>query len=110
MSVRHKPKRRCRNCPETVEGLPVKVSVPIATYQGEGESLWKVALVACGTILELFFRYIAMDVPGKPIPQLERLHGRLGELITLRKEREKLNESSSFEDGRPSREDHSSAS
>ena len=91
MSVRHKPKRRCRNCPETDEGLPVEVVSKSTTYQGEGQDLWKAILVACGTLFELVFRYVAMNVPGTPIPQLERLHQRLGELIQLRKEREKAN-------------------
>lgn len=61
----------------------------ITTYKGEGSGLWKAASVACGTLLELMFRYIALDVPGKPLPQLERLHVRLGEIIELRKQHER---------------------
>ena len=85
MSTRVK-NRRCRNCPETKEGIPKQVvSPPVATYQGEGRELWKAATVACGVLLELLFRYTVLGVPGKPISQLERLHMRLGELIDLRK-------------------------
>jgi len=74
-------------------------SVPVVTtYEGEGEELWKAASVACGTLFELLFRYVALGVPGKPLSQLERLHARLGEIIEARKEREKHDESSSSED------------
>jgi len=90
MGVRFKSKRRCRNCPETAEGLPAReAAVPVTTYEGEGEELWKAASVACGTLFELLFRYVALEVPGNPLPQLERLHVRLGEIIKARKEREK---------------------
>jgi len=85
MAVRYKSsRRRCRNCPETKEGLPV-------TYEGEGAELWKAASVACGTLLELIFRYTVLNVPGKPLPQLERLRARLGEIIEIRKKREHEN-------------------
>lgn len=97
MGVRYRSKRRCRNCPETKEGLPIQVTPIATTYQGEGRELWRAATVACGTLLELLFRYVALDVPGEPLPQFERLRTRLNELIEARKEREKPNESSSFE-------------
>ena len=87
MAVRYKSKRRCRNCPETEEGLPVTAT----TYEGEGDELWKAASVACGTLLELMFRYTALNVPGKPVPQLERLRARLGEIIEIRKKKEHEN-------------------
>lgn len=91
MAPRFKPKRRCRNCPETEEGLPVQLpsSVPMTTYVGEGNGLWKAVSVACGTLFELMFRYVALRVPGTPLPQLERLYGRLGEIIELRKQQER---------------------
>ncbi len=90
MAVRFKPKRRCRNCPETEEGLPVQLPSPPATmYEGEGNGLWKAVSVACGTLLELMFRYVILNVPGKPLPQLERLYARLGEIIKLCKQTEK---------------------
>lgn len=93
MVVRFRPKRRCRNCPETEEGLPVQLPQTldrvITTYEGEGNGLWKAASVACGILLELLFRYVALGVPGKPLPQLERLYARLGEIIEVRKQREK---------------------
>ena len=93
MAVRFRPRRRCRNCPETEEGLPVQLpqisDKIITTYEGEGNGLWKAASVACGTLLELLFRYVALGVPGKPLPQLERLYARLGEIIEVRKQREK---------------------
>jgi len=63
--------------------------VPVTTYEGEGNGLWKAVSVACGTLLELMFRYVALSVPGKPLPQLERLYARLGEIIKLRKQHEK---------------------
>lgn len=93
MPPRYKAKRRCRNCPETEEGLPVQSSlpVPVATYVGEGDELWKAVSVACGTLFELMFRYVALNVPGKPLLQLERLHSRLGEIIKIRKQREHEN-------------------
>ncbi len=91
MAPRYRPKRRCRNCPETEEGLPVGVASPVqqvVTYEGEGAGLWKAASVACGTILELMFRYITLSVPGSPLPQLERLRTRLDEIIEIRKQQE----------------------
>lgn len=93
MAPRHRPKRRCRNCPETDEGLPVQSAQPVfqvTTYQGEGEGLWKAVSVACGTVLELMFRYAALSVPGNPVPQLERLQTRLGEIIEIRKQEEEF--------------------
>ncbi len=90
MGVRFKKNRRCRNCPETKEGLPAQLTQPpVATYEGEGAELWKAGMVACGTLLELLFRYITLNVPGTPLPQLERLHVRLGEIINLQKELQK---------------------
>ena len=107
MAVRFRRDRRCRNCPETDEGLPAQTSsipsIKVTTYEGEGEELWKVASVACGTLLELLFRYVALDVPGKPLPQLERLHTRLGEIIEVRREKEQENDRS----GSLAREDNS---
>lgn len=92
MPVRYRAKRRCRNCPETEEGLPKQSSQStVVTYEGEGSGLWKAASVACGTLLELLFRYVVLDVPGKPLPQLERLHTRLGEIIRVRREKEQQN-------------------
>jgi hypothetical protein len=88
MGVRYKRNRRCRNCPETKEGLPVQQTASVTTYEGEGAELWKAGAVACGTLLELLFRYTVLNVPGTPLPQLERLHVRLGEIINLQKERE----------------------
>lgn len=90
MAVRFK-RKRCRNCPETKEGLPAQSPSPISvtSYTGEGNGLWKAVSVACGTSLELMFRYVALSVPGKPLPQLERLYARLGEIIKLRKQHEK---------------------
>ena len=91
MPPRHRPKRRCRNCPETEEGLPIQSALPVhqgATYKGEGAGLWKAAFVACGTILELMFRYVTLSVPGSPLPQLECLRTRLGEIIEIRKQQE----------------------
>jgi len=65
--------------------------VSLATYEGEGAELWKAASVACGTLLELIFRYTVLNVPGKPLSQLERLHVRLGEIIEIRKKKEHEN-------------------
>jgi hypothetical protein len=92
MGVRFKKNRRCRNCPETEEGLPAQPIIPVATYEGEGAELWKAGMVACGTLLELLFRYITLNVPGISLPQLERLHARLGEIINLQKEKERQGE------------------
>lgn len=100
MAVRFKRKRRCRNCPETEEGLPAQLfpSISVTSYAGEGDGLWKAVSVACGTLLELMFRYVALSVPGKPLPQLERLHVRLSEIIELRKQYEKeLSNANPFE-------------
>lgn len=69
--------------------MQLPLSVPVATYVGEGDGLWKAISVACGTLFELMFRYITLRVPGKPLPQLERLYDRLGEIIELRKQQEK---------------------
>jgi len=88
MAPRYKPKRRCRNCPETDEGLPVQSAPQVTSYQGEGEGLWKAVSVACGTVQELMFRYVTLRVPGNPVPQLERLKARLGEIIEIRKQQE----------------------
>lgn len=98
MGVRYKNKRRCRNCPETKEGLPAKSpeSQPrTTTYEGEGCELWNAALVGCGTLFELLFRYVALDVPGEPLPQLERLHIRLGEIVKAREEQENARQTQS---------------
>lgn len=107
MAPRYTARRRCRNCPETKEGLPAQ-STPLAsvttTYVGEGEGLWKAASVACGTLLELMFRYVALSVPGAPLPQLERLQARLGEIIEIRKQYEK-----EPNDARTSKSDSSSS-
>ncbi len=91
MPPRYKSKRRCRNCPETKEGLPVQSPLPalVTTYVGEGDGLWTAISVACGTLFELMFRYVALNVPGKPLPQLKRLHARLGEIIEIRKQHER---------------------
>jgi len=35
------------------------------------------------------FRYVALNVPGYPFPQLKRLHARLGEIIEIRKKHER---------------------
>jgi hypothetical protein len=73
--------------------VEVASSVPqVVTYEGEGDGLWKAASVACGTILELMFRYVTLSVPGNPIPQLERLQTRLGEIIEIRKQQESVGE------------------
>lgn len=87
MAVRFK-RRRCRNCPETAEGLPKEVAPAPATYEGEGRSLWTAALVGCSTLFELLFRYVNLGVPGTPLPQMRRLHKRLGEIIATREQRE----------------------
>lgn len=91
MTVRYKH-RRCRNCPETPEGLPQQAPAPPATYEGEGRSLWTAALVGCSTLFELLFRYVNLNVPGTPIPQMKRLHRRLGEIIVAREQRTRSNE------------------
>lgn len=81
MAVRFKDRRRCRNCPETDEGLPKQIAPPVpATYEGESRNLWKAALVGCSTLFELMFRYVALGVPNPPVSQLHRLHQRLGEI------------------------------
>jgi hypothetical protein len=95
MGVRYKNKRRCRNCPETKEGLPTETQPRITTYEGEGCELWNAALVGCGTLFELLFRYVSLDVPGKPLPQLERLQIRLGEIVKAREERENARQTQS---------------
>lgn len=89
MAVRFKSKRRCRNCPETKEGLPKKAAPPPATYEGEGRSLWTAALVGCSILFELLFRYVNLGVPGVPLPQMQRLHKRLGEIIAAREQWER---------------------
>jgi hypothetical protein len=84
------PRRRCRNCPEPdKQGLPPpEPAVPLtATYQGEGDRLWHHALYACATLVELLFGYVAMDVPGDPLPKMKRLQARLGEIIQTREDR-----------------------
>lgn len=89
MAVRFKPERRCRNCPEpTKEGIQAKAAPAPVTYEGEGRGLWTAALVGCATLFELLFRYVSLDVPGEPLPQMRRLHQRLGEIIAAREQRE----------------------
>jgi hypothetical protein len=70
------------------DGLP-EPPVTKTTFEGEGDGLWKAALVGCGTHLELLFRYVALDVPGDPLDQLRRLYARLGEIIEARERRTK---------------------
>lgn len=89
MGVRHRANRRCRNCPEAADGLPEMPTIKTTTFEGEGDGLWKAALVGCGTHLELLFRYVALDVPGDSLDQLRRLHARLGEIIDARERRTK---------------------
>ena len=90
MAVRHRSSRRCRNCPEAIDGLPeMSAASKTTTYEGEGDGLWKAALVGCGTHLELLFRYVALDVPGDPLTQLRQLQMRLGEIIEARERRTK---------------------
>jgi hypothetical protein len=83
------PRRRCRNCPEDKQGLPPPEppKPKTATYEGESEKLWHQALYSCGNLVELLFGYVAMDVPGDPLPAMKRLHARLGEIIQTREER-----------------------
>jgi len=46
MAVRHRSSRRCRNCPEAIDGLPeMSAASKTTTYEGEGDGLWKAALV-----------------------------------------------------------------
>lgn len=87
MAVRHRPNRRCRNCPDAADGLPEPPMTKMTTFGGEGDGLWRAALTGCGTHLELLFRYVALDVPGDPLDQLRRLHVRLGEIIEARERR-----------------------
>lgn len=88
-------RRRCRNCPEpTVPELPPPTSPLTATYEGEGAKLWHHALYACATMLEVLFGYVAMDVPGECLPQMKRLHARLGEIIKTREDRTHANSDS----------------
>jgi hypothetical protein len=92
MAVRHRPNRRCRNCPEAADGLPEVPEAPViktTTFEGEGDGLWRAALTGCGTHLELLFRYVALDVPGDPLDQLRHLHARLGEIVEARERRTK---------------------
>jgi len=90
MSVRHRASRRCRNCPETADGLPEASKTPqVTTFEGEGDGLWRAALTGCGMHLELLFRYVALGVPGDPLAQLRKLHARLGEIIEARERRTK---------------------
>jgi len=94
MTVRYRSSRRCRNCPEAIDGLPEtpatqKTTSKTTTYEGEGDGLWKAVLVGCGTHLELLFRYVALDVPGDPLTQLCQLQTRLGEIIESRERRTK---------------------
>jgi hypothetical protein len=80
-------KRRCRNCPETdIPVLPPPAPRP-ATYEGEGAKLWHHVIYACATLVEVLFGYMAMDVPGDCLPQMKRLHARLGEIIQTREKR-----------------------
>jgi hypothetical protein len=88
------PRRRCRNCPETKDGLPppsftVKSQSKLAAtaFGREVEKLWQFAVYACSTSMELLGGYVAMDVPGDVLPVLKRLHARLGEIIQTREER-----------------------
>lgn len=83
------PRRRCRNCPQPGKQEPrLREPKPLtATYEGESDKLWRQTLYACGTTVELLFGYVAMDVPGEPLPVLKRLHDRLGEIIHIREER-----------------------
>ena len=87
MSVRYKNKRRCRNCTDDILPIPVPQKTTITCVE-EGEGLWKAAMVACGSHLELLFRYVVLDVPGDPIQQLKRLQTRLVEIIGVREERQ----------------------
>jgi len=83
-----KRRRRCHNCPEPDnQGLLPESNPQIATDEGESEKLWHQALYACGTMVELLFGYVAMDVPSQPLPAMRRLHARLGEIIHTREER-----------------------
>ena len=81
-------RRRCRNCPDPDEQEPPTPTTSVTmTYEGECGSLWRHALSSCGTLLDLLFNYVVMDVPGDPLLQLKRLHARLGEIIQTREER-----------------------
>lgn len=87
-------RRRCRNCPDTKDGLPPPepmVAVASPTTRPDAEKLWQFGLYSCSTVLELLFGYVAMDMPGDPLPKLKRLHARLGEIIQTREERTRAN-------------------
>ena len=90
MATRNPRRRRCRNCPETKDGLPPPEPEPALetpTFSAEAEKLWQYAVYAAGTALETLGGYVAMDVPGDVLPKLKRLHARLGDIIQTREER-----------------------
>lgn len=94
MATRNPRRRRCRNCPETKDGLPPPEPQPAPvtpTFGAEAEKLWQYAVYATSTALEVLGGYVAMDVPGDPLPKLKRLHARLGEIIKTREERTNAN-------------------
>jgi len=83
--------RRCRNCPETKDGLPLPQLQPqpatLPSFGVEAEKLWQYAIYAAGITTGMLGGYVAMDVPGDVLPKLKRLHTRLGEIIQIREER-----------------------
>jgi len=69
--------------------MPTGPGGVIHTYEGEAAQLWQHAIYAGATLAELLFGYVALDVPGDPLPAMRRLHARLGEIIQIREERTK---------------------
>ncbi len=87
MAARNR-RRRCRNCPDEPElppPQPESTATPVS--ERESEKLWRLTLYGCSSVLETLFGFVAMDMPGDPLPALRRLHARLGEIIQTREER-----------------------
>lgn len=70
-------RRRCRNCPEPPATPPPRE----VTFDGECERLWSLSLYALGNTIELIQGHTTLGLPNAPLPQLQRLHARLGKVI-----------------------------
>ncbi len=72
------PRRRCRNCPEK---------------PGEAEALWQQTIVACGNSLDAMARCVASNPPIDAASQMQRLAGRLNEIIQTCERRNAITDS-----------------
>jgi len=81
--MRHK--RRCRNCPDTPQ--PKKVPTDMPMLAADGARLWHQALYSCNTLVEMMSRYATLGVPGNPSSRLQKLIGRMQEIVKTCEER-----------------------